>query len=239
MTMDKSNEKETPTMDKSNDKETPDPKKDEVSEKQILESENEEDFRFGFACYKPRWLQVFNKASWYTFFLLIANTIQSLVTNGLTGVVISTLQRRFSITSVQSSWISSVYDLASVPMIVVASYLGARCHRPYWVALGQFLVMAGSILFALPHFTTPPVNLGNEVNSTDEGICLLNYTGPRDGDDNNGDSGMQAYLAVFLLSRILHGFGMTPLYTIAITYLDDVTTKETFSLFVCKYFNAK
>jgi len=202
-----------------------------TNENITAERNSDSDLKYGYPCCKARWAQFLNKASWYTFFIFWANFIQSLVTNGLVGVVLSTLEKRFSLTSMQSSWIASVYDVASVPFIIVTSYVGAKCHRPFWTAIGQFTVMLGSVLFVLPQFTTDQVPL-NERNSTDDGLCLLNSNVTRPETGETGDSSLQLYLAVFITARILHGFGMTPLYTIAVTYLDDISTKEGFSLYV-------
>ena len=216
-----------PTTDKT--------EKHELKEKENTENDSYEndEFLYGCVCWKPRCLQFLNTARWYTLFIFLANFFQGLVVNGLVGVVLSTLERRFSLTSVQSSWIVSVYDVASVPFIIATIYIGARCHRPFWTGFGQFLVLVGTILFALPHFTTDLVDLG-DTNSTDGGLCLFNLTEPRPEVGPTLNTGLQVYMAVFIIARIFHGIGITPLFTITVTFLDDVCTNDQFSLYVGK-----
>ncbi len=54
-------------------------------------------------------------------------------------------------------------------------------------------------------------------------------------EEDSGPS-LQNYLALFIIARILHGVGAEPLYTWAVTYLDDIVTKETFSFYVGENF---
>ena len=51
---------------------------------------------------------------------------QSMVINGLSGVMMSTLEKRFSFSSVQSSLIASGYEFGTIPALLVCSYVGAR-----------------------------------------------------------------------------------------------------------------
>ena len=184
---------------------------------------------YGWFSFVPSCLQKINKAGWFLFFMCLANIFQSMTINGLVGVVLSSLETRFGLTSSQSSWIASAYDVSTVPVLAIVSYFGSRSHRPRWTALGLFVLVLGTIIFILPHFTTPKYEPVVDANSEDQGICLTNGTRPEGGDNKEKMSG---YLAVFIIGRVLHGIGAVPLYTIAVTYMDDGVSKESFSLYI-------
>lgn len=84
-------------------------------------SEPEGAFLFGWFSFTPKCLQVFNTAGWYLFFIFMANNIQGITTNGLVGVVMTSLETRFGLASVQSSWIPAVADVSAVPAILAVS----------------------------------------------------------------------------------------------------------------------
>ena len=79
-------------------------------------------------------------------------TLQGMVVNGFVSVVISTIERRFDLSSKQSGFVASGYDMASVVCLVPVSYIGGRGHKPRWIAAGVVLLGLGSFVFALPHF---------------------------------------------------------------------------------------
>ncbi len=85
--------------------------------------------KFGFLSFKPSCLQVFNTAGWFVFALFWANSFQSMVSNGLLGVVITSIETRFQLTSGQSSWIAASYEIAAIPVLLVVSYVGSGLHR--------------------------------------------------------------------------------------------------------------
>lgn len=73
----------------------------------------------------------------------------------------------------------------------------------------------GSLLFALPHFTTPPYQVSLPERT---GICSANRTSSCE-DKEAGR--LSSYRFVFMLGQFLHGMGATPLYTLGVTYLDE------------------
>ena len=51
------------------------------------------------------------------------------------------------------------YDICGLPVLLLVGYYGSRAHKPRWLAAGMLLVGIGSLLFALPHFTTGPYDV--------------------------------------------------------------------------------
>lgn len=85
-----------------------------------------QDLSYGYFGWKPKWLQGLNKAVGVVVFFSLANGFQSMVVNGLLGVVISTLEKRFDLSSTESSWMASAYEIGSLPVLLILSYLGTR-----------------------------------------------------------------------------------------------------------------
>ena len=125
-----------------------------------------------------------------------------------------------------------MFDLAAAPTILVVSYVGTKAHRPVWTGMGQLLLCVGTFLFVLPHFLTDtyiPTGDGEDFF-----LCSVNNTEIDRCKSEDLDSGLQSYLALFLVARILHGIGAEPLLTLAVTYLDDCVTRDTFAIYMCK-----
>ena len=97
---------------------------DEV-ENTVSGEEKEEDLRYGFCGWKPRSLQALNNIKVAVFFISLANCLQN-AANGLLGVSISTLEKRFSFSSVTSSIIASSYEFGQVPAIILIMIFGHR-----------------------------------------------------------------------------------------------------------------
>jgi len=165
-----------------------------------------------------------------------------MVVNGFVSVVISTIERRFELSSKQSGFVASGYDIASVLCLIPVSYIGGRGHKPRWIAAGAVLLSLGSFIFALPHFVAdfyrydevgevlgplamcqssvppavavPSLNASSTLSSWSENGCKL-------GGALTKPSGLYFYMFVLVIAQMLHGAGATPIYTLAVTYLDD------------------
>ena len=202
--------------------------------------DSEPDLRFGCCGWKPSFLQCLNRGGWYVAFMFIGNVFLSMTVNGLVGVVLSSLETRFELSSNQSSWIASAYELAAIPVMLFVSLFGHRSHRPRVTAIGLFLMVIGCLLFVVPHFTTGIYSPGSQI--MDHGICLTeenSFNGTIDRsvckEGEREESGqLSTYLWVFIFARVLQGLGTVPLQTLGVTFLDDVVTKQRFSLYVGK-----
>jgi len=83
------------------------------------------DVRYGCCHSHPRWLQPLNNIVGFIVFVSLANCLQSLA-NSLFGVVLSTVERHFDMSSSASSWIASTYEIGQIPVLLVVSLLGTR-----------------------------------------------------------------------------------------------------------------
>jgi len=83
------------------------------------------DARYGCCGRHPPWLQPLNNIIGFIVFVSLANCMQSLA-QGLYGVVLSTIERHFDLSSSASSWVASSYEIGQIPVLVVVSLLGTR-----------------------------------------------------------------------------------------------------------------
>ncbi|KAK3547575.1 hypothetical protein QTP86_025464 [Hemibagrus guttatus] len=169
----------------------------------------------GWGALTPRFIQSFNTARWVLFFLCVASFLQGMIINGFINTVITSIERRFDLRSYQAGLIASSYDIAACVCLTFVSYFGGTGHKPRWLGWGVFIMALGSLVFALPHFTTPAYQ-PRVLEHT--GLCSANQT---DGCGNSQGSRLSLYRYIFMLGQFLHGVGATPLYTLGVTYLDE------------------
>ncbi|XP_071804429.1 solute carrier organic anion transporter family member 4A1-like [Asterias amurensis] len=190
------------------------------------EESSERSFRYGWFGWHPKWLQGFNKASWLLVILCGFSTAQGLVINGYINVGVATIERRFELSSSATGLIVSMYDITCAVLVLFVTYIGGQGHKPRWLSWGLIIMGTGSLIFALPHFTT---GLYEPVVGSVSVLCGGADSGePQCDEDGGGTSGLSNYFYVFVLAQIFHGLGALPLYTLGVTLLDEsVTTKQT------------
>ncbi|XP_048860331.1 solute carrier organic anion transporter family member 4A1-like isoform X1 [Brienomyrus brachyistius] len=168
----------------------------------------------GWGALTPQCIQAFNTPRWVLFFLCVASFLQGMIINGFINTVITSIERRFDLRSYQTGLIASSYDIAACICLTFVSYFGGTGHKPKWLGWGVLIMALGSLVFALPHFTTPTYQVSMAEQTS---LCLNNRTGPC----HENRSGLSSYRFVFMLGQFLHGVGATPLYTLGVTYLDE------------------
>ncbi|XP_054996085.1 solute carrier organic anion transporter family member 4A1 [Sorex araneus] len=144
--------------------------------------------------------------------LCAASFLQGLTVNGLVNSAVTSLERRFQLPGALSGLIASAYDAAACLCLAFVGYFGGRGHRPRWLGCGLLVLGAGSLLFALPHFTSGPYEAAGDGVAT----CPANQTQCPGGTPR--PLGPQI---LFVLGQLLHGAGAAPLYTLGVTYLDE------------------
>jgi len=158
---------------------------------------------------------------------------------GLLGPTISTLERRFALSSSRTAWIAAAYEIAGTPAPVIG-YFGPKLLRPLWIGAGMFLFGIGVGIYTIPHFVAPAYRYED---STDPGnLCSVDdigqvsewrnssITGSRCSDDQVSDG--NKYLAVFIVSMVVQGFGALPLYIFGVPCLYDVLPDATASFYI-------
>lgn len=165
-----------------------------------------------------------NGPRWFLVFLCVAAVGCTISTGGLVGVTISTVERRFKFSSWKTSWIRPISKLASLPTLLVVGYFGSKIRRPVWIAGGLLVLAIGTVLYAMPHFVSPPYRFDVTANET---RALCHKVGV-DTEQKHCPASEVAdnikYEALFIVSSILMGVGSVPLLVLGPTYIDDSTT---------------
>ena len=87
----------------------------------------------------------------------------------------------------------------------------------------MLLVAVGSVLFTLPHFLSPAYS------PETPGPAPLCANIPPGGRCEETEVSGSNYYPLLLLGRVLHGMGCTPVYTLGVTYMDDILDRKKFA----------
>ncbi|NXC72403.1 SO4C1 protein, partial [Anhinga anhinga] len=177
----------------------------------------------------PRVLQLCNNPEGYLAAYSLLAIFQGIVVNGLINVSISTIEKRYELSSSLTGLISASYDIAFCILSLFVSFFGERGHKPRWLAFSAFMLGLGSLVFSLPHFSSGKYHYGAKLEDTCQipGTSSANFTCSA-----SMKSSLPTYLYVFILGQLLLGIGGTPLYTLGTTFIDDSVPKHKSSLYI-------
>jgi len=157
-------------------------------------------FQTGFGCLRcrPACLQFLTSARWFLLFLALSAFFQSMVVNGLFGVTISTIERRFGLSSSQTAWIIASYEIAGVPALLIIGYLGSTLRRPVWIGAGLIMLGVGFGVYSIPHFAAPPYRYVESGDSSN--LCVETSS----NSSTNGRCGFKLCECQLFLTNSLH-----------------------------------
>lgn len=161
---------------------------------------------------------------------------QGVVTDGFVNTSVTSIERRFGLSSTQSGIIVSVYFFTGVFVNLFVGYFGERGNKARWVAVGMLLYSAGTLLFSLPHFLSGYYQYTESHEYSY--LCESGGSKTNSSDASNGSEdvslqgGELSYLYFFILAQVLLGVGSAPQYTLGIPYLDENVTIERSSLYM-------
>ena len=151
----------------------------------------------------------------FVFCMYILLHIEVSFTVGLTSVVLSSLETRYKFSGVQLGMISGTFDITVLVTVIFISYFGGNSHKPKWLGAGVFIQGIGALLFASPQFITGDYNVGKDANLTLEECRDESDFSPECGESDN-------IYFLFILSIIAIALGAAPLFTIGVSYIDDI-----------------
>ena len=141
---------------------------------------------------------------------------------------ITSLEKRFGFSSVEAGSIGLPFEVAIVLSVVFVSYFGERSHKPRWLAVGLILQGIASFLFVLPH----PIFGAYQAGSSEfQDLCSASSVNGTLPDSDCTGANYYAY-SIFLAALFLLGIGAAPLYTIGLTFLDDIVYPKQVPLYM-------
>lgn len=156
-------------------------------------------------------LELFNNPKGALFFLSFVAFLQGSVISGFYNINVSTIEKRFSLRSSETGFISSASDIAGCFAIPIFTYIGGAGHKPLWIGSGVFIMALGSLFLSIPHFAAPAYSIAN----------LGEFDCSTHDHDHCGEMNLRVYRSFFIIGQMLMGVGSTPLYTLALAYIDE------------------
>jgi organic anion transporter 4A len=136
------------------------------------------------------------------------------MTAGFTSVVLSSLERRFRLSSTITGILLVFFDISVMLSVIFISYFGDKRHKPRWLGYGLLIQGVGALLFALPQF------IFGEYSTN--ALSLESCTVGEDFNPSDDGPNLGAYF-IMLLGNVLIGIGAAPLFTLGLSFIDDIT----------------
>ncbi|XP_060792392.1 solute carrier organic anion transporter family member 2B1 [Neoarius graeffei] len=175
---------------------------------------------------------LFNNIKFFVLCHGILQLAQLLVSGYLKGSI-STIERRYGLSSQKSGLLASFNEVGNTVLIVFVSYFGSRVHRPKCIGIGAIIASMASFLIALPHFISGKYHYTDDTGDTTKhvsGLCQA-VTNHQAASSNQTCQETQspannAVFPILLLGQLLLGIGAVPIQPFGISYIDDYANKN-------------
>ncbi|EYC04990.1 hypothetical protein Y032_0084g1713 [Ancylostoma ceylanicum] len=168
----------------------------------------------GWSWFSPKCLRKFAVFNVFMFVLSINAIIQGMMVNGFISTSISSIEKRFNLSSTKSGVFSATYDVAVAIMLIPLSYYAHRVNKVRCIGYGMFMVGIGALLLILPHFIDGLYVVG----ALRSDVC--DATRENSSCDSRQAAAAYSY-PLLLLSQLFIGFGAAPLFTYGYSTIDE------------------
>ncbi|KAJ7993399.1 hypothetical protein DPEC_G00272040 [Dallia pectoralis] len=152
---------------------------------------------------------------------------------------ITTIERRFGLSSFSSGTISSLHEVGNTVLIVFVSYLGGRVHRPRFIGLGGLLMSISALMLALPHFLSQPYEFDSALHDRQD-LCSArvgsNMTEACGRSEVKRIADTNQLWLVMAIAQLLFGIGSVPIQPFGISYVDDFAGRGNSPLYIAILF---
>lgn len=181
----------------------------------------------------------FNSIKFFVFCHSLLQLAQLLV-SGYMKSSISTIERRYGLSSQKSGLLASFNEVGNTVLIVFVSFLGSRVHRPRFIGGGALLACLASLLMALPHFLGGQYDYTDRISSAtsdnSSGLCQSESTFSTSSSNQSCSQqespAQQGVYPLLLLGQLLLGIGAVPIQPFGISYIDDYASKKNSPLYL-------
>ncbi|XP_006628463.2 solute carrier organic anion transporter family member 2B1 [Lepisosteus oculatus] len=186
-----------------------------------------------------RWRNPFYSIKVFVFCHGLLQLAQLLV-SGYLKSSISTIEKRYGLSSQTSGLLASFNEVGNTVLIVFVSFFGSRVHRPRFIGGGACIASLAGILMALPHLITERYEYDQSINNHDNNstdICQLDAGSSHMEQSHHNCSarkeiGHEKVLPIMFLGQLLLGIGGVPIQPFGISYIDDYASKRNSPLYI-------
>ncbi|XP_029957566.1 solute carrier organic anion transporter family member 2B1 isoform X1 [Salarias fasciatus] len=186
---------------------------------------------------RPRGL--FNSIKFFVFCQSLLQLAQLLV-SGCMKSSISTIERRYGLSSQKSGMLASFNEVGNTILIIFVSFFGSRVHRPRCIGGGALLACLASLLMAMPHLLSETYDytgrIGSSSSSNSSGLCLPGSAHPPSSSNETcraqQSPAQQMVYPLLVLGQLLLGIGTVPIQPFGISYIDDHASKKNSPLYL-------
>ena len=162
-----------------------------------------------------------------------------MIISGFTAAGLTSMERRFQLSSKQAGMIVAAHDVSSLLFVVFVSYYGETRHKAKWIGIGALITSIGCLLFALPHALagkyTPNDRVGDLMG---ESMCSVQSKTNGTKSCENLSASDWKYMFVFIGAKLVLGAGMTPAFTLGPAYIDENVSPEVAPMYIGVWFIA-
>ncbi|GFN86617.1 solute carrier organic anion transporter family member [Plakobranchus ocellatus] len=133
--------------------------------------------RCGYGSWRPDFLQTLNRPGILVVFLASYSFVLGFLVNGVHNINISSIERRYSLSSTNMGFVSSSFDISASTVALVIGYYGSGKRKPRLLAITILVSAVGSFIMASPHFLSESYSLGT---TSDQMLCTaMNHKSSR------------------------------------------------------------
>lgn len=178
--------------------------------------------------------------------------MQNVIVGGANNAILSTIEKAYYMTSVESAIFLTMYDVSNIIASPIIGYFGDRKQKPKIIAMSMLGLCLAACVMVLPQFAATngnnnqtPTNTQTEEDNNNTSIAYLS-----DLMCNLSDSSTISLVSttasspllrgsqsatnrlfnnmkyVFYLANLLNGVASVALYTIVISYIEGMFSKE-------------